>query len=301
MKNLKELTKAERFDLQLESDFDEALEDEDFKKLIKSLNRSKKEMMKYTSRLKNTCQEIKNCRNCQGLFQCQNGLEGHIDTPKIEENRLYFTYYPCKYYQKMVLKDNESNRLKKVMLKDIDLKLNDKKQSKVIKWLDTFYDHFDLGKIQKGLYLHGNFGSGKTFLTSAFLHELEEKKNIHVEIIYITDLIRDLKDDFFEFADKMDWYCKVEVLMLDDLGAEKVTDWVRDEVLGPLLQYRMSQGKTTFFTSNLTIEELEEHFSLTKSSEDRVKARRLIERIKYLTVDMELVSESRREKRGIHE
>lgn len=42
MKNLKELTKAERFDLQLESDFDEALEDEDFKKLIKSLNRSKK-------------------------------------------------------------------------------------------------------------------------------------------------------------------------------------------------------------------------------------------------------------------
>ena len=120
-----------------------------------------------------------------------------------------------------------------------------------------------------------------------------------MDLDLVNGLIRDLKDDFFEFADKMDWYCKVEVLMLDDLGAEKVTDWVRDEVLGPLLQYRMSQGKTTFFTSNLTIEELEEHFSLTKSSEDR--ARRLIERIKYLTVDMELVSESRREKRGIHE
>ncbi len=300
MKNLKELTKVERYELQLESDFDEALKDEEFKKLIKSLNRPKKEMMKYTSRLKTTCQEIKNCQNCQGLFQCQNALEGHIDTPKIEENRLYFTYYPCHYYQNMVLKDNESNRLKKVMLKDIDLKLNDKQQSKVIKWLDTFYENFDLGKIQKGLYLHGNFGSGKTFLTSAFLHELEEKKNVRVEIIYITDLIRDLKDDFFEFADKMDWYCKVDVLMLDDLGAEKVTDWYRDEVLGPLLQFRMSQGKTTFFTSNLTIEELEKHLSLFNSPDDKVKARRIIERIKYLTVDMELVSESRRE-RGFHE
>ena len=59
-------------------------------------------------------------------------------------------------------------------------------------------------------------------------------------------------------------------------------------------QYRMNNKLTTFFTSNLTIDELEQHLSITKDSEDRVKARRIIERIKQLTNDMDLVSINRR-------
>ena len=79
-----------------------------------------------------------------------------------------------------------------------------------------------------------------------------------------------------------------------DIGAENVTNWGRDEVLGTILQTRMNNNKTTFFTSNLTINELEQHLSLSNSGVDKVKARRIIERVKQLTVDMELVSENRR-------
>ena len=43
-----------------------------------------------------------------------------------------------------------------------------------------------------------------------------------------------------------------------------------------------------------TLEELEDHLSITKNSEDKVKARRIIERIKQLTEDRELVSKNRR-------
>ena len=56
----------------------------------------------------------------------------------------------------------------------------------------------------------------------------------------------------------------------------------------------MNNKLTTFFTSNLTIDELEQHLSITKDSEDKVKARRIIERIKQLTDDIELVSINRR-------
>ena len=56
----------------------------------------------------------------------------------------------------------------------------------------------------------------------------------------------------------------------------------------------MDKGKTTFFTSNLTIEELEHHLSLTNNNVDNVKARRIIERIKQLTEKIELISDNRR-------
>ena len=56
----------------------------------------------------------------------------------------------------------------------------------------------------------------------------------------------------------------------------------------------MNHKLPTFFTSNLTIDELENHLSLTKGSEDKVKARRIIERIKQLTKNIELISVNRR-------
>ena len=69
-----------------------------------------------------------------------------------------------------------------------------------------------------------------------------------------------------------------------------MTEWSRDEVLGTILQYRMQEGLTTFFTSNLTIEELEEHFSISSKGVDKVKAKRIIERIKQLTDSITLIS-----------
>lgn len=56
----------------------------------------------------------------------------------------------------------------------------------------------------------------------------------------------------------------------------------------------MNNRLTTFFTSNLTIEELEKHLSVSKDSVDVVKARRIIERVKQLTEDKELISMNRR-------
>lgn len=85
-----------------------------------------------------------------------------------------------------------------------------------------------------------------------------------------------------------------DILLIDDIGAENNTAWSRDEVLGTILQHRMDNELSTFFTSNFTIEELEEHLSTTREKNDRVKAKRIIERIKQLTIDMELVSENRR-------
>ena len=52
-----------------------------------------------------------------------------------------------------------------------------------------------------------------------------------------------------------------EVLILDDIGAEQSTAWVRDEILQVILQYRMQENLPTFFTSNFNFEDLELHFA----------------------------------------
>lgn len=287
---LTEMSLEKKNTLDLEKNYQEACKETEFVSLVKSLKLEKKEALKKTSKLQNTLLEKKNCAECKGLFMCKNAYPGHLVVPNKQYEKLYFTYMPCKYQQKVLEREEESNI--KIRMKDIDTK--DKHQLEVIKWMDNFYENYDVLKSMKGLYLHGSFGSGKTYLLTALLNELQESKKISVEIVYFPELLRSLKDDFDAFGYKMRGFMNVDILLIDDIGAEKVTEWGRDEVLGVILQTRMDKKKTTFFTSNLTIEELEQNLSLTKNSVDKVKARRIIERIKQLTKDLELVSENRR-------
>ena len=144
------------------------------------------------------------------------------------------------------------------------------------------------------LYLHGNFGCGKTYLIAAMFNELAHK-NIKSAIIFWPEFLRDLKESFSsDFKEKFEYVKKVPLLLIDDIGAESTTAWGRDEIFCPLIQYRMQEGLPTFFTSNLDINMLEEHFSVTKDKIDIIKSRRIIERINQMTDKIEMISKNLR-------
>ena len=291
-----EKLKVNNVEKELDKNFDEAIKDEEFLKLVKRNKISKEVGKKYTYKLMDTACELKNCRKCKGLFMCKNQVEGYVLYPKLTDELIRFGYIPCKYQKEMEKKKEEKerklNELEYVRMKDIDL--TDKKRAKIISWLKKFYDNYEKVNTLKGLYLHGNFGSGKTFLIAALLNELKETKNANIEIVYFPELLRNMKEDFSSVEDKLNYLQNVDILLLDDLGAENVTAWGRDEILGTILQSRMNNKLTTFITSNLTIDELENHLAVTKGELDVLKARRIIERIKQLTEDMELISVNRR-------
>ena len=117
------------------------------------------------------------------------------------------------------------------------------------------------------------------------------------EMIYFPEILRELKSDWELYEARMKEYQTVDILCIDDIGAEKVSEWSRDEVLGTILQTRMNHNLTTFFTSNLSLAELEHHFLTSEKSDERIKARRIMERIKQLAIEMELISENRRNER----
>ncbi|MBQ8681527.1 MAG: primosomal protein DnaI [Bacilli bacterium] len=288
----------------LESNYKEALENNStFKKIATSLKLPSSYLMKYTSSLEESSKELDNCKKCKNIMQCKNSYTGHVLYPNILSDNLVFDYVPCKYkkeldernkYKKNIYLFEVPKEIKEASMKNIDLDNHDR--FKIIKWLKKFLDNYQAGAGMKGIYLTGNFGCGKTYLISAALNELA-KKDHKIAIIYYPEFLRSLKESFSDpevYNEKFRMIKRVEVLLIDDIGAETMTEWSRDEVLGTILQYRMQEGLTTFFTSNLTVKDLEEHFSYSAKGIEKVKAKRIIERIKQLTEEMTLISENKR-------
>ena len=82
---------------------------------------------------------------------------------------------------------------------------------------------------------------------------------------------------------------KNPVLMLDDIGGEGTSVWVRDEILGPILQYRLLDHKPTFFSSNYSRKKLvQDHFAKFSRETDNLNATRIGIRIAELTKDNEI-------------
>ena len=301
MEKLSELTKVDKdkLDRELLKSYVEACKDEDFKKMIKKLDLSEDVAIKYTTKLERTSKELKNCSKCKDVLECKNAVNGCVYFPKSVGNRLNFDYVECKYkreYEKMELLKtecfSEPLSIKNASMKDIDL--TDKKRKDVIKWINNFYKEYQKDKNIKGLYLHGSFGAGKSYLIAALFNELS-KLNVKSIIVYYPELLRSLKESFNDdFDDRMYKLKTTELLLIDDIGAESVSPWSRDEILGTILQYRMDAKMPTFFTSNLNKDELISHLAYTKNGVDMVKPKRIIERINQLTTDMELISENRR-------
>ncbi|HCZ23308.1 MAG TPA: hypothetical protein DHV05_00370 [Acholeplasmataceae bacterium] len=79
--------------------------------------------------------------------------------------------------------------------------------------------------------------------------------------------------------------------MMDDLGGENMTPWFRDEVLVPIVQYRLSAKLPVFMTSNYEFVGLVDVMTVNKDETNRVKAARLIQRIKDLMTYVKLSSD----------
>ncbi len=281
--------------------FQEACSDKDFKNYVYSLDIKDEILMNYTSSLKDTYEEFLNCKNCKSLSDCKNKLEGYVYTPKKGKNIITFSYDACPKKQKEMQENAYKNNIELFEIskdiKDADVKKiykDDQIRTPIIKYFKEFTTKYQKGENPKGIYLYGSFGAGKTYLIAALFNEMA-KVGIKSIIIYYPEFLRRLKASFqTNYNEQFEHIKRIPLLLLDDIGAENVTAWSRDEVLGPILQYRMENHLPTFFTSNLTLEDLETSLSITTSGVDKVKARRIIERIKQLTIYQELISKNRR-------
>ncbi len=289
----------------LEEAYDEALKDDNFKEIISKLKMKRENLINYTSSLEECALEYSHCKNCPGLIACKNKIDGYAYLPKLVEGNLEFSYRPCRY---KIKQDKKNKYLNNIYTYNIPKEIKeasfskiyktDKKRYDTIIWLTEFMNKYKENNNEKGLYLCGNFGSGKTYLISAMFNELA-KDNVKSAVIFWPEFLRDLKASFNseykgEFNEKFNQIKKAPLLLIDDLGAEAATAWSRDEILCPILQYRMDEKLPTFITSNLDFNALENHLALTSKGDEIIKAGRIISRIKQLCEYKELISKNLR-------
>ncbi|MDF7683080.1 primosomal protein DnaI [Lactobacillus sp. ESL0679] len=148
---------------------------------------------------------------------------------------------------------------------------------------------------QQGLYLSGSFGVGKTYLLAGVANSVAAMGK-QVVFLHVPTFIAGLSSHFEDnsLQKEIDRVSQADVLLLDDIGAETLSQWSRDDVLGVILQARMDNVLPTFFSSNFAMADLEDHFKETKNALDPIKAKRLMERVRTLAKEVVVSGPNRR-------
>jgi len=109
------------------------------------------------------------------------------------------------------------------------------------------------GASEKGLLLMGPSGVGKTHLAVAALKDLIKRGHAGLFCDY-RELLKEIQASYNPTSESTEMGIlepirTVEILVLDDLGASKPSDWVRD-IVGIVLNARYNENRTTIITTN---------------------------------------------------
>lgn len=232
-------------------------------------------------------------------------MPGYVPKLIMNNKRIEVTYEITPEHQQKQRLEDLKNRIQSFyMPKDIkeatfdQFEITHDRQEalkKAVQFTENYIKNLD--SFHKGLYLHGAFGVGKTYLLGAIAHELAEfgypSTLVHYPT-FATEMRSSVGDN--TTGDKLEVYRETPILMLDDIGAEYATSWIRDDVLGVILQYRMQNELPTLFSSNFDMDHLEnEHFRFNQRNDDELlKAKRILERIRFLAEEVEVGGKNRR-------
>lgn len=157
---------------------------------------------------------------------------------------------------------------------DTSLYLKDENKAKAIaakKMAVNYIKEFETFQERgKGLYLYSQVkGSGKTRMAISIGNALMKVKKLGVKYTTTLDLLDEIKKTFDKDSEMtesklIESIKRIDILILDDVGVENPTPWVKS-IFYSILDGRMDNKKITIFTSNLSLDQLQH--------DDRLKSR----------------------------
>ncbi len=263
-------------------------------------NKISKQFYQDNYRIFKNCEDsYRLCKDCQGLSFCRQKKAG-------ERISLYYDGLIVNEisYCPFFLKDREAKQLRsafiycdipeqlcELSLENINVEENSSK--------GLYIELADIleGKRQKGLYIHGQMGVGKTYLCIALANSLNMKKK-SVSFIKVNDFVNNMRkliiNDSLAYERLIRKIKEGDYLFIDDIGAEGISAYSRDDLLFNILDYRLEHHLLTVFTSNLDRASLEKIYALKGESGSLMHAKRLLERIRILSDDYVLSGENKR-------
>ncbi len=124
----------------------------------------------------------------------------------------------------------------------------------------NYFKKTPLSKLQKGVYLQGEVGRGKTLIACAIFNNYLGQGTL--KFVVVDDLIRKIKEAFNKDTEfNIEIYMKADLLILDDLGAERTTEFVEGEIYN-IINYRYNNKLPTIITSNINWNDLESNYPM---------------------------------------
>jgi len=193
--------------------------------------------------------------------------------------------------------DASTRKYKGISIADYEMDMNN---ANAYGYVTNFIENYRYGDNSKGIWLVGKFGIGKTYLMGAMATELN-KRQVGVNFINAAQLMNDMyetiransTDDSVQ--KQLGYLQKSEVLIIDDLGTEKMTRNNIVDILYAIVKYRGEHNKPTFITSNLTKDQYYKALYDTNAI-NRMDIARFKEQLDVLTKEMQMIGQNRRDK-----
>lgn len=253
------------------------------KEIIEELELSDEEIKNNYELLNNYIKQNISCENCKNMNSCDHSTKGHRYGLKRDLDGDLTDYFTiCKFYQKYYQKKKNI-----VFTTFNEEELLDSSQKTFLRDNYNLLGNF-LEKIVK-------MGENQP-VTGAFIHLPDTKIRLklikgiaytllssrQMSIVKFSDLLQVIKSEFKIKSDETTFkeILECDILVIDGLGNESVTNWSRDEILLSLLDNRIQMDKTTILCSEYSIEQLKKIYKIGYS--DTIKVEQLIEKIKEL-------------------
>ncbi|NOQ50579.1 MAG: AAA family ATPase [Mycoplasmataceae bacterium] len=116
-----------------------------------------------------------------------------------------------------------------------------------------------------GVWIYGKQGVGKTYMAMAILNKLVSLGKTGAFLPFSDFILRmhssvlKIDEHVFDLIKPAKY---ADVLVIDDIGKEKITQWTRDSILVNILDYRIANKKLTIFTSNWSIDSYNEKLKI---------------------------------------
>lgn len=238
------------------------------------------------------------CSGCKGLSECRQKHKGYLSDLRYD-GILMQVETPCRYQKERNTQlAHQANYLScdmseaQLLVDFHSVRLDGETED----YQKVFMKAMQACRDNKGLYLYGDMGTGKTYLAccAANYHARHHEKTAFIHYPSFTArMVSQIEGG--EYKTEMQRLMFAKFLVIDDIGAESVTEWNRDQILLPILNKRYEDGLCTWFTSNEDFRSLEDHFRYTsKGKEEGVKAKRIMERIRMLALAQPLTGKDRR-------